>query len=125
VPWRALAGQPFIALTRDNSVGQLIADTCAAAGLDIRPAYEVSHLWTVVGMVDAGLGIAVLPSYASSISRLYRIGIVKLVQPTVRRDSSVLTRRGIGLSPAAQGFQRFLKGYVGEWLGSRGGAAAV
>ncbi|MEO8654436.1 MAG: LysR substrate-binding domain-containing protein, partial [Ramlibacter sp.] len=33
VPWRALAGHPFIALTRDNSVGQLINESLGGAGI--------------------------------------------------------------------------------------------
>jgi DNA-binding transcriptional LysR family regulator len=118
VAWRELAGHPFVALTRDNSVGQLINETLAGAGVDIHPAYEVAHLWTVVGMVDAGLGVAVLPSYAKRIVQMYAIRIVQLVEPSVRRETSFLTRRDRRLSPAAQGFQDFLKGYVSDW-GSR------
>jgi DNA-binding transcriptional LysR family regulator len=117
VAWRALAGHPFIALTRDNSVGQLITESLGGAGVEIHPAYEVSHLWTVVGMVDAGLGVAVLPSYANTIAQLYQIRILRLVDPVVRRETSFLTRRGVRLSPAAQGFQSFLQGYVDEWQG--------
>jgi LysR family transcriptional regulator, carnitine catabolism transcriptional activator len=117
VAWRELAGHPFVALTRDNSVGQLINEALAIAGVDIHPAYEVAHLWTVVGMVDAGLGVAVLPSYANAITRLYNVRIVRLTEPSIRRETSFLTRRDRCLSPAAQGFQEFLKGYVRKWGG--------
>lgn len=116
VAWRELSGHPFIALTRDNSVGQLISDTMGGAGVDIHPAYEVAHLWTVVGMVDAGLGVAVLPSYANPVAQMYRIRTVALVEPSIRRESSFLTRRGVMLSPAAKGFQTFLKAYVSDWV---------
>jgi hypothetical protein len=40
---------------------------------------------------------------------------VRLVEPSVRRETSFLTRRGLTLSPAAKGFQGFLKGYVSDW----------
>jgi DNA-binding transcriptional LysR family regulator len=93
----------------------LINESLGGAGVDIHPAYEVAHLWTVVGMVDAGLGVAVLPSYANPIAQLYRIRTVRLVEPSVRRETSFLTRRGLMLSPAAKGFQAFLKGYVRDW----------
>lgn len=132
VAWRELSGYPFIALTRDNSVGQLIKESLGGAGVDIHPAYEVAHLWTVVGMVDAGLGVAVLPSYANPIAQLYRIRIARLVEPSVRRETSFLTRRGLALSPAAKGFQSFLRGYVSDWesrtrlsRGNRNSAGAV
>ena len=115
VAWRELAGHAFIALTHDNTVGQLINEALGGAGVEIRPAYEVAHLWTVVGMVDAGLGVAVLPSYAHPITQLYRIRTVRLVEPSIRRETSFLARRGLTLSPAAKGFQAFLKDYVSDW----------
>ena len=112
VTWRALAGHPFISLTRDNSVGQLIRKCLADAGVEVHSAYEVSYLSTVVGMVDAGLGVAVLPSYAGPITRLYDIQIRKLVKPAIRREMSFITRQGKALSPAAESLKSFLKSYV-------------
>ncbi|HMA06575.1 MAG TPA: hypothetical protein VKP68_01850, partial [Ramlibacter sp.] len=52
-----------------------------------------------------------------AIAQLYRIRFIRLVDPAVRRETSFLSRRGVRLSPAAQGFQAFLKGYVDEWQG--------
>ena len=112
VTWRALAGHPFISLTRDNSVGQLIRKCLADAGVEVHSAYEVSYLSTVVGMVDAGLGVAVLPSYAGPITRLYDIQIRRLVKPAIRREMSFITRQGRTLSPAAESLKVFLKSYV-------------
>ena len=112
VAWRELAGHPFISLTQDNSVGQLIGNCLAEAGVEVQQAYEVSYLSTVVGLVDAGLGVAVLPSYASPITQFYGIQIRKLVHPAIRRETSFITRQGRSLSPAAASLKDFLKGYV-------------
>lgn len=112
VAWRALAGHPFISFTRDNSVGQLIRNCLADAGVEVQSAYEVSYLTTVIGMVDAGLGVTVLPSYASPITRFYDIQIRKLVKPIIRREISFITRQGKTLSPAAESLKVFLKSYV-------------
>ncbi|OIR07061.1 HTH-type transcriptional activator CmpR [mine drainage metagenome] len=112
VAWRTLAGHPFISLSRDNSVGQLIRNCLADAGVEVHSAYEVSYLTTVIGMVDAGLGVAVLPSYASPITRSYDIQIRKLVKPAIRREMSFITRQGRTLSPAAESLKAFLKSYV-------------
>jgi LysR family transcriptional regulator, carnitine catabolism transcriptional activator len=101
VAWRDLAGHPLIELTRDNSVGQLVSDCLAEAGVGVHAGYEVSFLSTVVAMVDAGLGVAVLPSYAKPITRLYNIQVRKLVDPEIRREISFLTRQGRSLSAAA------------------------
>jgi LysR family transcriptional regulator, carnitine catabolism transcriptional activator len=118
VAWHELAGHPFISLTGDNSVGQLIRNSFADAGVEVQSAYEVSYLSTVVGMVDAGLGVAVLPSYASPITQLYNIQLRKLVKPEIRREMSVITRQGRALSPAAESFKEFLKTYLKASNGS-------
>jgi DNA-binding transcriptional LysR family regulator len=112
VAWRDLAGHDLIALTHDNSVGQLVSDCLAEAGVGLQPKYEVAFLSTVVAMVDAGLGVAVLPSYAKPITSLYRIEVRRLVRPVIRREISFLTRRGRSLSSAALGLKTFLKTYV-------------
>ncbi len=114
VAWRDLAGHPLIELTRDNSVGLLVSDCLAEAGVGVHAGYEVSFLSTVVAMVDAGLGVAVLPSYAKPITRLYNIQVRKLVNPEIRREISFLTRQGRSLSAAAQSLKSFLKTYVND-----------
>lgn len=112
--WSDLAGERFIALRRDNSVGQLIGDSLAASGIEVQVVHEVAFLSTLLGLVDAGLGVAVLPSYASPALQAQRVRIRPLVGPLVRRESSILTRRGRSLSPAAAAFKDFLKDYVGR-----------
>ncbi len=112
VTWHDLGGYPFIALMRDNSVGRMIAASIATANVAVTPAYEVSFLSTAVGLVDAGLGITVLPSYARSIMRLYHIQTRKLSAPTITRETSLLTRRDRALTPAAEGFRSFIRDYV-------------
>ncbi|MFO1218785.1 MAG: LysR substrate-binding domain-containing protein [Burkholderiaceae bacterium] len=109
VAWRELAGLPFIALARDNSVGQLIGEQLAAAGVDVRVVHEASYLWTALGLVEAGLGVTVLPSYARPAVRRTAIVIRPLVRPVVRRETSILVRRGRSLSPAAQSLREFLQ----------------
>ena len=124
VVWRDLTGFPLIALGHDNSVRQLIDSCLANAGIEVQPAYEVSFLSTAIGLVDAGLGIAVLPSHVRAIGRLYpNIRFVKLDSPVMRRDLSLLTRRDRQLSPAAENFRKLLLAYIKEpGLGALGGA---
>lgn len=115
VVWRDLASFPLIALAHDNSVRQLIDRQIVAAGHEVRPAYEVSFLSTAIGLVDAGLGIAVLPSHARAIRRVYKnIRFVKLGSPVVRREVSLLRRYDLRLSPAAEGFRKFLLDFIKE-----------
>jgi len=113
VAWRDLAGFPFIALAPDNSVRQLIDSSIVAAGIQVQPAYEVRFLSTVIGMVDAGLGIAVLPSHARAIRHIYNnIEFIKLGSPVVRRELSLMTHHDRPLTPAAEDFRKFLLDYI-------------
>jgi DNA-binding transcriptional LysR family regulator len=116
VAWRELGGHAFIALSRDNSVGQLIGDCLAVEGVEVDVVHEVAYLSTVLGMVEAGLGVAVLPSYARPATPARRVVMRRLVKPEVRRETSFLTRHGRTLSPAAQSFKEFLQGFVAERL---------
>lgn len=112
VRWRDLAGHPFIALVRDNAVGELVRDCLKEAGTQVHVAHEVAFLTTVLGMVEAGLGISVLPSYARDAIRTHRIALRRLVEPAIRRETSLITRRDRSLSPAAAGLQAHVKEHV-------------
>lgn len=112
VTWRDLADQPLIALSGDNAIRQIIEERLRIARIKTEPAFEVAFLSTAMGLVDAGLGVAVLPSHARSLARLHRIRFLKLLAPVVRRDVRLLTRQRRALSPAAAHFRTFLLDFV-------------
>jgi DNA-binding transcriptional LysR family regulator len=102
--WRDIAVAPLIALTRDSGIRTLVDRTLAAAGLTIEPAYEVVHITTAIAMVEAGLGVAVLPSYARAVGRRHRVASRGLDDPTVARDIALVRPAGRSPSPAAEAF---------------------
>jgi DNA-binding transcriptional LysR family regulator len=61
--WKDLPAGQLIAMTRDSRIRFLVDQAYQSFGQTVRPAYEVSHMTTAIMMVDAGLGIAVLPAY--------------------------------------------------------------
>ncbi len=112
VTWRDLAAQPLIALSGETAIRQLLEEQLGAAGARFEPAYQVAFLATAIGLVDAGLGVAVLPSHARPLARLHHIRFMKLGSPAIRRDVWLITRRDRALSPAAESFREFLLDYV-------------
>ncbi len=112
VRWKDLAGQPIIALDRHSSLRRLVDRTLETAGCLAPPAYEVSFVSTAVGLVEAGLGIAVLPSYVLLSTRHSAIHTRRLKEPSVSREVSMITKRGRSLSPAAEAFASFARQYV-------------
>jgi DNA-binding transcriptional LysR family regulator len=109
VAWRALSDHPVIAMTRDSSIRLLAERGFEAAGQTLRPAFEVSQMTTAVMLVEAGLGVAVLPTYVWSFARDHKVISKPLVEPQVSREISLIHAAGRSLSPAAESFAPFLR----------------
>lgn len=66
VPMAALAEEPFIVVARQAAPGlyDQIEILCGRAGFKPKVAQQASEIQTIVGLVSAGLGIAVVPASA-------------------------------------------------------------
>jgi len=64
-----LRTQPFIMYPRDSGIGLYwqVLRLCAAAGFRPRIAREVQELTAIMGLVDAGEGVAIVPADTESI----------------------------------------------------------
>jgi DNA-binding transcriptional LysR family regulator len=71
VPWRALAGHPYILCSRRRAPNfeALVAHACQEAGLTLKVQYEVEHPQTVLSIVAAGLGISLVPASLQMVKR--------------------------------------------------------
>lgn len=94
-----IAGQRFIHLTRDSSVRQHLER--AVPSTPVQTVMQLEHLATVAGMVQAGLGITVVPEL--TLFQFTRPGLVirPLKIPGLSRSIYVVRRRGKSLSFAA------------------------
>ena len=110
VTWAAIAPYRFITVGR-LSGNRMILDA-ALAGLPVRPRwfYEVQHLSTSLGLVEAGLGVAAVPELAAPTGPHAILVVRPLIDPVVTRIMGIIRRHGSTLSPAAQQFHRILKG---------------
>jgi DNA-binding transcriptional LysR family regulator len=109
VSWADMAPHRFITVGR-LSGNRIILDA-ALAGLPVRPRwfYEVQHLSTSLGLVEAGLGVAAVPKLAAPTGPHAVLVVRPLVDPVVTRIMGIIHRHGTTLSPAAQQFHRILK----------------
>jgi DNA-binding transcriptional LysR family regulator len=109
VAWKDLRNTPLIALTRESGIRVLTDQAFAKVGLSVRPAYEVSHITTAIMLVEAGLGIAILPAYSWGFAKAFDGIVAKpLVEPIVGREVVIARSSTRSLSPAAEEFTRFL-----------------
>jgi DNA-binding transcriptional LysR family regulator len=100
--WSDLAQYDYISASR-SSGNRLLLDQ-ALAGLPGRPQsiYETQHVTTMLGLVEAGLGIAAVPSLAMPARDHPLLVSVPLTDPVVTRRVGLIRRRGRSLSPAAR-----------------------
>ncbi|MNR49447.1 LysR substrate binding domain protein [compost metagenome] len=64
--------------------------------------YEAKHVTTLLGLVEAGLGVAAVPSLAMPGKDHPTLVSIPLIEPIVTRQMGLIKRRGKSLSPAAQ-----------------------
>ena len=107
--WGDLREQPVILLSRDSGIRRLADSMLQQSDLSLIPKFEVAHITTALSLVIAGLGVAILPTYAwAAISHRDDVIARLLVHPEVSREISIIRARGRSLSPAADAFQSFL-----------------
>ncbi len=107
VSWSAIANERLISVARSSGNRQLLDDVLAKAGIQPHFAFEVSHIGTLLGMVEAGLGLAAVPRMALPANHGVVIGL-PLKTPTISRSLGLLTRQGVALRPAAAMFHEHL-----------------
>jgi DNA-binding transcriptional LysR family regulator len=102
VRWSELENETLVGVSR-RSGNRLILDR-ALLPRGIRPnwRYEAEHLSTSLGLVEAGLGVAVVPRLALPRSPHPVLVARALTDPQIDRATGVLLRRGAVPGPAAR-----------------------
>ena len=108
VTWADLADERMVAVARSSGNRQLLDDALAKAGMNPPIAVEVSHISTLLGMVEAGLGIAVVPRMALPPGHPTLTSLA-LRAPATHRTLGLITRHGSTLRPAAEIFHGHLR----------------
>ncbi|WP_394792524.1 LysR substrate-binding domain-containing protein [Rhodoferax sp.] len=100
VAWAELADTKMVAVSR-HSGNRLLLDS-ALAHLARRPVafYEANHVSGALGLVEAGLGLAALPSLALAATHPMVVGI-PLVEPSIHRMLGLIVRKDRPLQPFA------------------------
>ena len=98
---RELAKLQVLALSVSQFQRHLKA-ALAAEALTLEPAYEFTHVHSVLTMIEAGLGVGILPGVA--VPQNTTLKTLRIVRPTMTRSIAVIKIRGHSLSPAAAQF---------------------
>lgn len=108
-PWSSLNYMPLVSLPTDNPIQALIEKHLLRAAPDQMERPRVNFIATLIGMVQAGHGHAVVPSFAMDECLRHGLSVSMLVEPAVHLDLYLVTRRGAPSKPAAREFAAALK----------------
>ncbi|CAH0343174.1 LysR family transcriptional regulator [Rhizobium sp. CECT 9324] len=110
VGWEDLAPYRLITVHRSSGNRTMLDASLAKANIKLRWFYEVTHLSTSLGLVEAGLGISVLPRTATPGDDHPFLVTRPLLNPQISRTVGIVRRRAATLSPAAERFRQMLLG---------------
>lgn len=109
-----VAGEPLILPRARSGLRRVIDDAFARQGLAENVAYEGDDFTIIQGLVEAGLGITLLPMPLPTPST--RVVVIPLRDPPIARTMAITWDRRRTLPPAAELFWRRIVEEVGEPL---------
>jgi DNA-binding transcriptional LysR family regulator len=104
VPWKALVDQPYVLCSRRRAPAYeaVVARACHDNGVALKIKYEVEHPQTILAIVEAGLGVSLVPD---SLRMVKRPGIAyRRMSPTGPVLDTVIAWRRGDESPLVQAF---------------------
>jgi DNA-binding transcriptional LysR family regulator len=113
-PWSSLRDLPLIGLPADNPIQSLVEAHLAQNGWTCEQRQVVNFISTVIAMVRAGLGHAIIPSFAIEECKRHGLQISMLTAPVVNLDLYLVTRRGTQPKSTSLEFTARLKATAAE-----------
>jgi DNA-binding transcriptional LysR family regulator len=101
VRWTQLTGRRLVMLDNTSGSRQVIEAALSSTGTQVEVFLELAQPSSVLGMVETGVGIAIVPQLAAPRSDDAVLATLRLVRPAVNRTILLLRRRDRSLSPAA------------------------
>jgi DNA-binding transcriptional LysR family regulator len=102
VTWSDLAAYDYISVSKSSGNRRLLDQALAHVTGRPQNSYEAQHVTTMLGLVEAGLGVAAVPAMAMPGPDHPLLVSVPLTEPAVTRRVGLIRRKGRSLSPSAQ-----------------------
>jgi len=112
VRWSDIARMRLVGLPSDYPLQQLVDEQLVRAGRAAPAEAICNFLETQIAMVEVGAGAAVMPTSAAPACVKRKVTMHALVDPVVWTDFCWVSSRSRELSPNAEDFGDFLRGYL-------------
>ncbi|MCT4716648.1 LysR family transcriptional regulator [Enterobacteriaceae bacterium H18W14] len=122
VPWQSLQGARLVLQDYASGSRPLIDDALARLGIDANIVQQIGHPATLYPMVEAGIGISVLPALALPLPE-GRPLVVKRLTPVVERQLMLVRRKNRSLSLAAEAIWQVIRQQAQHLTAARRGDA--
>lgn len=107
VDWSDLVGQSLVISQRSGNRA-LIDQALSRSNLRLNWSFEVVHISTSFGLVEAGVGMSIIPRLAVPVSEGRPIAAIPVRNPLVHRTVGIVERRTGQFSKAATAFRGML-----------------
>ena len=109
--WTDLAERKLIGPQRGNPIRERLENELARNGIMLpldKAMQEVALPLTIIGMVEGGLGVAIMTSAVTRLATSMGLIVRTPTEPHIKREVSLIQKRSRSLSPAARRFRDFL-----------------
>lgn len=104
-----MAAYPLVILQHYEPMLARIAEDIGRRGLSLPPAKTAGNLNTIIGMLDARLGMTLLPRSMTRRTRQEGHVVVEIEGIHLSRSFGIVTSRNAAMSSAVQSFCRYLR----------------
>ncbi|SFU94923.1 transcriptional regulator, LysR family [Pseudomonas sp. OV546] len=109
VTWTEAYEYDYITVDKTSGNRSLLDQALRGVRVKKPSICETHHVTTMIGLVEAGLGVAMVPSIAMPALEHPILVSVPLVEPQVMRNVGLIKRRGRTLPPAALELERLVR----------------
>ncbi|MGF6178566.1 LysR family transcriptional regulator [Ensifer sp. 4252] len=109
--WTDLVDRKLIGPQRGNPIRDRLENELARNGIVLpfdKTMQEVALPLTIIGMVEGGLGVAIMTSAVTRLATSMGLVVRTPKEPHIKREVSLIQKRARSLSPAARRFRDFL-----------------
>tara|TARA_R110002167_G_scaffold204404_2_gene408495 strand:- start:24370 stop:25308 length:939 start_codon:yes stop_codon:yes gene_type:complete len=112
VAWQSIKHEKLLMLSADTGIRAQLSHSPTRHGIELpldTPTIEVSNPAGLAALIEAGLGLSILPALAASTRSFEQLCFQPLEHPAIYRDLYIIRRRGRSLSPAADAMLRLVR----------------
>lgn len=114
-PWSALTGETLYTVPAGRPLQHLVTKHLVRAGATPKEVVILNYIETQIALVDAGEGVAVVPSFVLPMCKDRKIRHSRLTNPEVDIEFYAVRNRARKLPAAADEFIDFLQRYMSLW----------